>query len=90
MSAFERLCERDTQPMVEEEFMACRSPERAEKLKGSPIKLPAELRMDDRRDLDLAVFELIRVTDPKEREKLCDELYFETAKHFREITRRRN
>src|SRR5439155_26068907 len=31
-NAFERLCERDTEPMVEEEFMACRSSERAEKL----------------------------------------------------------
>ena len=85
MKAFERLCERDTQPMVEEEFMRCRSSERAEKLKESPIKLPAELRMEDRRDLDLAVFELIGVADAKEREKLCDQLYFETAKHFREI-----
>jgi hypothetical protein len=85
MNAFERLCERDTQPMVEEEFMACRSSERAEKLKELPISLPAELRIDDRRALDLAVFELIGVSDLKEREKLCDELYFETAKHFREI-----
>ena len=41
--------------------------------------------MNDRRDLDLAVFELIGVTDSKERERLCDQLYFETAKHFREI-----
>jgi len=84
-SAFDRLCERPTQAMVEDEFMACRSSERAEKLKESPIKLPAELRMNDRRGLDLAVFELIGVTDSKERERLCDQLYFETAKHFREI-----
>jgi hypothetical protein len=41
--------------------------------------------MRDRRDLDLAVFELIGVTDAEERERLCDQLYFETAKHFREI-----
>jgi hypothetical protein len=90
ITAFARLCERDTQPMVEEEFMACRSSERAEKLKESPIKLPAELRMSDRRHLDLAVFELIGVTDAKERERLCHRLYFETAKHFRRDTHRRN
>ena len=83
--SFDRLCKRDTQPMVEEEFMACRSSERAEKLKESPINLPAELRMSDRRDLDVAVFELIGVADHAERERLCDQLYFETAKHFREI-----
>jgi hypothetical protein len=83
--SFERLCQRDTQPMVEEEFMACRSSKRAEKLKETPINLPAELRMGDRRDLDLSVFELIGVTDQVEREKLCDDLYVETAKYLREI-----
>jgi chaperonin cofactor prefoldin len=31
------------------------------------------------------VLELIGVIDAKERERLCDQLYFETAKHFREI-----
>ena len=84
-NAFDRLCNRDTQAMVEEDFMACRSSERAEKLAQLPITLPPELERSDRRDLDLAVFELIGVTDPAKREKLCDELYFETAKHFREI-----
>jgi hypothetical protein len=71
--------------MVEEVFMDCRSSERAEKMKQSPISPPPELKMRDRRDLDLAVFELIGVTDAKERERLCDQLYFETAKHFRDI-----
>ncbi len=41
--------------------------------------------MPDRRALDLAVFELLGVTDAKEREALCDELYRETAAHFRQI-----
>ena len=41
--------------------------------------------MPDRRALDLAVFELLGVTDEKEREALCDELYRETAGHFRQI-----
>jgi methylase of polypeptide subunit release factors len=85
ISAFDRLCGRQTQPLVEEVFMDCRSSERAEKMKQSPISLPLELKMRDRRDLDLAVFELIGVTDAKERERLCDQLYFETAKHFRDI-----
>jgi hypothetical protein len=85
VNAFDRLCQRDTLPMVEEEFIACRSSERAAKLNELPIGAPAELRTLDRRDLDLAVFELIGVTDSDAREKLCDELYFEPAKHFREI-----
>ena len=41
--------------------------------------------MPDRRALDLAVFELLGVSDADEREKLCDELYHETANHFRQI-----
>ena len=31
------------------------------------------------------MFELLGVDDTKERERLCDELYYETAKHFRQI-----
>lgn len=83
--AFAKLCQRDTRGMVEEEFMECRSAERIRKLAEKPIALPQELRMPDRRALDLAVFELLGVDDSNEREKLCDELYYETAKHFRQI-----
>ena len=83
--AFHQLCARDTQPMVEERFMECRSSERIKKLAESPVELPQELKMPDRRALDLAVFELLGVTGAAEREKLCDELYYETANHFRQI-----
>ena len=60
-SAFDRLCQRDTSGMVEEEFMECHTPERAEKLAEKPIGLSWELQQPDRRDLDLAVFELLGV-----------------------------
>ncbi len=83
--AFTKLCQRDTRPMVEEEFMECHSAERAKKLAEKPVGLPTELEMQDRRTLDLAVFELLGVPDAKEREALCDELYRETANHFRQI-----
>ena len=83
--AFRRLCTRDTQPMVEEEFMECHSAERIKRLAERPIGLPRELSMPDRRALDLAVFELLGVAEAAERERLCDELYCETAKHFRQI-----
>jgi methylase of polypeptide subunit release factors len=83
--AFARLCQRNTSAMVEEAFMECRSSERAKKLAENPIELPEELKQSDRRDLDLAVFELLGVSDAREREKLVDELYWETANHFRQI-----
>jgi hypothetical protein len=83
--ALQRLSGRDTMPMVEEAFMECHSPERAAKLALTPVELPVELKMKDRRDLDLAVFEMLGVKDAVEREQLCDELYYETAKHFRQV-----
>ena len=83
--AFKQLCRRDTSAMVEEEFMECRSAVRAKKLAEEKIKLPWELQQPDRRALDLAVLELLGVSDAKEREKLCDDLYHETAAHFRQI-----
>ena len=83
--AFAQLCQRDTRAMVEEEFMECHDPERAQKLAQKPISLPWELRQPDRRALDLAVFELLGVQDAAERGRLCDELYYETANHFRQI-----
>lgn len=84
-SAFAHLCLRDTSGMAEEEFMECHAAERAKKLAEKPISLPWELQQPDRRALDLAVFELLGVADAKEREALCDELYRETAAHFRQI-----
>ena len=83
--AFAKLCQRDTLGMVEEEFMDCRDSKRIKKLAEKPVKLPIELTMPDRRALDLAIFELLGVSNAAERENLCDELYFETANHFRQI-----
>lgn len=71
--------------MVEEEFMECHDSKRAKKLAEIPIGTPWELKQPDRRALDLAVFELLGVSDSGEREKLCDDLYYETANHFRQI-----
>ena len=83
--AFREMCRRKILPMVEEAFMDCRSAERIKKLAEKPIEMPTELTMPDRRALDLAVFELLGVSNTAEREKLCDELYHETANHFRQI-----
>jgi hypothetical protein len=81
--AFTKLCQRDTQHFVEQDFLECQSSERAKKLAEEPIGLPIELTMPDRRALDLAVFELLGITGDDEREKLCDALYHETTAHFR-------
>ena len=84
-AAFKQLCTRITGGMVEEALMDCKSSERAKKLAENPIELPEELKQPDRRALDLAVFELLGVSNASEREKLVDELHWETANHFRQI-----
>src|SRR5262249_42557643 len=50
-----------------------------------PVTLPQGLTQSDRRDLDDAVFELLGVADAKERSRLVDRLYLETALHFRDV-----
>jgi hypothetical protein len=82
-AAFAKLCQRETQHFVEQEFLECQSSERAKKLADEPIGLPIELTMPDRRALDLAVFELLGVAPAAAREKLCDQLYHEATAHFR-------
>ena len=46
-------------------------------------KLPAELRQEDRRELDACVFELIGVSNKQERIKLVDELHRVTTEYYR-------
>ncbi len=85
VSAFRKLQKRQTGPLVEDEFMQCHSVERVKVLASRPIELPSELRRADRRELDGAVLELLGVSDEAERSAILDELYYETAAHFRQI-----
>jgi hypothetical protein len=83
--ALPRMSKREVGRLVEEQLMECHSPERAAKLAAMPLVYSQELHQPDRRDLDDAVFELLGVTKPKEREYLVGRLYDATACHFREI-----
>jgi len=65
--------------------MDCHSPDRARRIAAGPLVLSHELQQPDRRRLDDAVFELLGVSDPKEREQLIDRLNEATARHFRDI-----
>jgi type I restriction-modification system DNA methylase subunit len=83
--ALSSLVKRDVGRMVDEAFMECHSYERAVELASRPLSLSQELRQQDRRDLDDAVFEMLGVTNAKDRRILVDRLYTETALHFRAI-----
>jgi hypothetical protein len=83
--ALKRMGKREVGRLVEEQLMDCHTPERARKLAAGPLAFSHELQQSDRRDLDDAVFELLGVSDPKERDELIARLYEATAKHFRDI-----
>ena len=84
-AALKLICARPVGGLVENALMDCHTYERALELAKKPIKLPDELKQPDRRQLDDAVFELLGVTDAKERSHLIDRLYEETARHFRDV-----
>ena len=83
--ALDSLARRESGRLVEEQLMNCHSPERARNLAAGPLVLPEELRQPDRRELDDAVFEMLGVSDSRERSELIDRLYEATSQHFRDI-----
>jgi len=71
--------------LVEEAFMQCHTAEHVRELAERPLSLSEELQQPDRRALDDSVLRLLGVTDAKERSALLEELYRETAAHYRRI-----
>lgn len=84
-SAVKSMSRRTVGRLIEEQLMDCHSPERARRIASGPLVLSDELRTDDRRALDDAVFELLGVTDAAERAQLVQRLHEDTARHFRAI-----
>jgi len=85
IEALKTMKKRNVGGLVDESLMDCHSYRRALELAARPLALSEELRQQDRRDLDDAVFELLGVESAAERKTLVDRLYTETASHFRAI-----
>jgi hypothetical protein len=85
LEGFRAFSHRSLGCLVEEQLMDCHSPEQAEAIASGPLVLSEELREDDRRALDEAVFELLGVSDVRRRRELVTKLHEETALHFRKI-----
>jgi hypothetical protein len=83
--AFTAMQARPTGALVEDEFMQCHGPEQVRQLARKPIGLSQELSQPDRRALDEAVLEMIGVEDAGQRRAMLDELYLETARHYRQV-----
>ncbi|MCC7290803.1 MAG: hypothetical protein IT449_01935 [Phycisphaerales bacterium] len=84
-SAVKSMSRRSVGRLIEEQLMDCHLPQRARRIADGPLVLSDELRHDDRRALDDAVFELLGVMDTTERARLVQRLHETTARHFRAI-----
>jgi len=71
--------------LVESALMDCHTADEVMKAARIPLGLSEELRRPDRRELDDAVLELIGVESASDRAALLEELYRETASHYRRI-----
>jgi hypothetical protein len=84
-SALKSMSRRTVGRLVEEPLMERLSPDRARRIAAGPPVLSDELRQEDRRELDDAVFELLGVDGAVERMQLVHRLHEATALHFRNI-----
>jgi hypothetical protein len=80
-----KISERAVTHLVEQDFLDCHSVEAMRELQEREVPLPLELQRDDRRQLDLLIYELLGVENENERERLTDELYRVTARYYREL-----
>jgi type I restriction-modification system DNA methylase subunit len=85
IKALRSMRKRKVGRLVDESLMDCHSYRRALELAVRPLALSEELRQQDRRDLDDAVFELLGVSEEADRRALVERLHQETAAHFRAI-----
>ena len=82
-NVLEAISRREVTHLVEQSFLDCHTEEDLRELQKTPLGLPLELQREDRRELDLLVFELLGVSSVKRREKLVDQLYRETSLYYR-------
>ena len=82
-SALKKMMRRNVTHLVEEALLQCHSEEAMREILLKEAELPAELRQEDRHELDDCVFELIGVTNRQERKRMVDELYRVTTEYYR-------
>jgi hypothetical protein len=85
IEALHKMSKRPISPMLEERFAEIKRYVQVKELEDSSVELPYELRQEDRRELDDAVFELIGVQDRNERVRLIERLYREVALFNRRV-----
>jgi len=82
--ALDKISRREVTHLVEQAFLDCHTEAEMRELQARPLRLSLELQRQDRRELDLLVFELLGVTSATRREELVDRLYESTTLYYRE------
>jgi hypothetical protein len=82
-AVLQSISSRPVTHLVEQTFLDCHTEEDLDVLLKTPLGMPLELQREDRRELDMLVFELLGVSNAKRREDLVDQLYRETALYYR-------
>jgi hypothetical protein len=83
-ASIKEINQRETTHLVEQPFLQCNTIAEMTILQETPLGLPVELQRQDRRELDLLIFELLGVDSSKRRNELVDRLYAETSLYHRE------
>lgn len=81
--ALDSMSQRTVTHLVQESMLQCHSEEAMREILKKPAELSLELQQKDRRDLDDAVLQLLGISNEKERNKLLDDLYAQTANYYR-------
>lgn len=84
ITSLQRMAERPITHMVEQSLLDCHTEAEMREIQRHPLGRAIELQQPDRRELDLAVFELLGVNDRKRRDELVERLYSETTLYHRE------
>jgi hypothetical protein len=82
--ALETISKREVTHLVAQKLLDSHTEEEALGVQMRALELPLELQHQDRRSLDMLVFELLGVTDRTRRDHLVDRLYRETALYYRQ------
>lgn len=81
--ALQKMGTRAVTHMVQESMMRCHTEDLMREILARPVELSKELQQADRRDLDDAVFEMIGIKNKRDRTRLLEELYAQTAGYYR-------
>lgn len=82
-TALSKMAARNITHLVQESMLRCHTEDHMREILARPVELSRELKQEDRRELDDAVLEMIGIKNARERARMLEELYTQTAVYYR-------